>query len=1752
MTYILQCPIRHHDDARKELAHLFLQACYEHVQSPALITDAAVFDYKWLHASALTVESQLSSAQVQPSQVVALCVPPGPILVAAIMGCILRGAVFLMVDPTLPMLRKKSVMEASKPCVVISWMQSEGLELMSVYPPALMFTMFLDAENSLRIHPETKGNVTEVFTCSKNTLYIMFTSGSTGSPKGVCASAAGTLNRFSWMWDTFPFKNSDVVCFKTSVLFVDSIWEIFGSILKGMPLAIPTPDVARDPRLLLSFARKHQVTHLTVTPTLLRHVLELAGAAESLNALVFCFASGEPLSVALCTRFFNILPSSRLINLYGTTEICADITFFEVTSEYLSKSTSPLVPIGKPISNVCIEVVDTVTGATVHEENYSEQGELVVYGSCVADVYLDQAIQKKIHKEQCKSFNTHDVVQYAPYGNLMYIGRSDHQIKLGGIKINPCEVEAILEQYSGVTKAAVVARESKLSLIGFVQMPRCHPAFEAANQGAVKFSYSSIDYVSSQSMNRSLSAHLAQYLPKHCIPSQFLCSHQLPCLPSGKINRLQLPSASDIAALSPSPDTCTTLVLSRTEEILTELFTQSLGLGVTPDPSDNFVSMGGNSLLAIDLSVQLEKCFGCSVLIHDLLSGLSIKSLASMIDKLIAAAKTPNTPCPSPKQQSEVIDQPLDSGPKDPGKKESRLYGVLGDPDEHPLLLTQHMVWLAQQTIRKEGIVIEIAALCLETVDVGCLHQALLHLFLHHESLRTLIRENKRGVPFRHIVPLSSPDILKLQESVFSIKSCFPISESQHNEVPIFDGTQVWLPKFNFSLENGPLWQTTFFKDVRNGSTCKDELVNILAFQFHHIIIDGWSLKEVMTDLDSVYKHLTAGGSIDSLPVLHNKLNVIGMTDIANAEHANLQDQATVSKKLNYWVNQLKHCTAPMLLPAERTFSLAYNETGTSSIYRNLQFQRNDFQTTLKAYGVSEFVLTYASFLFAMYAVTGSQDVTIYLPVANRTPINAHIVGMVVETMPLRVVMSPNMSLNALLHSVKTAALELFQNMHPYVLVDQWVRNNGAIYVSHPISGHYLQTMFVFDYDRTILFSNSSMLREIPVCEHFTACAITIYVHMDQSQDQLGVHVIYDTDWFDASTINVFLGAWEAAIPITLAINHYDKPINSLSKQIYASISQEDLCPDQWDLKAIGEKAALFGGTGLAISLVSSPSIHICPSHMEHILCGLKHTAVSHSITEIIVLHPTSALLCAFVAATVYLRLDVCILPSKEALGNYLTENPHKGSVLVLLTHHCDVSNINSFAVSKQLSNVHVVSAESLLFPGVDVQSSPMVNSVTTRDQGTILLSEDDFKVNHSAHTATCSCSCHFMQLLSLTSPKECNSSATKVHCIRQQDVLTILECFHGFHYPSRAAIFMTPLCPTFSIAIALLLEGIPLQVYSDTDISKVSSLANLDGIQEADLLIVPEILVSRILRDLPLTWPRKQIWIHGLPLCMAHVTKNAEKHFTQVVVTHSLLPDDILITHHLKLDTSAAPPPGTSWMPLGHAVCGLNWKVEHPDGRQVIPGFAGCFTVSTANKVVLRSKAIVKQAISGCNAGSFQLLSLESDAYYHGNDLTPLIILLGQLPNIMWCYRSVEGVLFADCVNNKAAVVDQVLKHLQPSFVKYLYLTDYPPMMTSHFLVDEAQSSSSCCTAQVPDVADDGYQVVLVKMIDIVSRVFCIEPDEIEKNHYVSSIGGYCMENYFQLTLELNSVFKTSLTFKEVSETSTMADLVTLMLSNM
>jgi amino acid adenylation domain-containing protein len=269
--------------------------------------------------------------------------------------------------------------------------------------------------------------------CPRHLAYVIYTSGSTGRPKGVCGEHRATINRLRWMWRQYPFGSGEHCCQKTVLSFVDSVWEIFGPLLSGVGTTLIGDSVVKDPQLLVATLAEANVTRIVLVPSLLQVLLdEYADLGARLPRLYHWTSSGEAMTSDLAQRFLERLPGRVLLNLYGSSEVAADATWFEVTP---SASAGP-VPIGRPIDNMKAYVLDkqcrlTPIGIT---------GELYLAGEGLARGYLGrpeltrQRFVANPFDSQAQSvlYKTGDLARYRPDGVIEYLGRLDHQVKVRG------------------------------------------------------------------------------------------------------------------------------------------------------------------------------------------------------------------------------------------------------------------------------------------------------------------------------------------------------------------------------------------------------------------------------------------------------------------------------------------------------------------------------------------------------------------------------------------------------------------------------------------------------------------------------------------------------------------------------------------------------------------------------------------------------------------------------------------------------------------------------------------------------------------------------------------------------------------------------------------------------------------------------------------------------------------------------------------------------------------------------------------------------------------------------------------------------------------------------------------------------------------------------------------------------------------------------------------------------------------------
>ena len=530
---------------------------------------------------------------------VAVCLERSPEMIVTLLAIMKAGGVYVPLEATFPPQRLSFIVEDSQTEVIVT-----SQNLLASLPAATARVVLLDSD-ARQIAAESKENPINHLS-AENAAHVIYTSGSTGKPKGVVSAHRASLNRFAWMWREYPFSADEVCCQKTSLSFVDSIWEIFGPLLHGVPLVIIADEVVKDPHPFVRSLEENRVTRLVLVPSLLRMLLESDDLARRLASLRYCVCSGETLPAELATAFRQLLPNARLINLYGSSEVAADVTCYEVDGPALSG-----VPIGRPIANTKVYVLDQ----NFEPAPIGVPGEVFIGGEGLARGYLDKPdltadrfiADRFANEPGLRLFRTGDRGRYLADGNIEYLGRRDHQVKIRGFRIELGEIEAALSDYPQVQETVVVAvadERGERFLAAYVVLDEPKPT---ANE---------------------LRGHLQQRLPDYMTPSVFVILEALPLTASGKVDRLALPKAdrgqSGLNASFQEPR-------NPTEQLLAEVWAATLSCERV-SIHDDFFSLGGHSLLLARIASRIHDVFGVELPLRALFAAPTVAEMSAQIE----------------------------------------------------------------------------------------------------------------------------------------------------------------------------------------------------------------------------------------------------------------------------------------------------------------------------------------------------------------------------------------------------------------------------------------------------------------------------------------------------------------------------------------------------------------------------------------------------------------------------------------------------------------------------------------------------------------------------------------------------------------------------------------------------------------------------------------------------------------------------------------------------------------------------------------------------------------------------------------------------------------------------------------------------------------------------------------------------------------------------------------------------------------
>ncbi|MFI0939409.1 amino acid adenylation domain-containing protein [Streptomyces sp. NPDC021020] len=867
---------------------------------------------------------------IRTGDIVALLLDRGPGLLTAQLAVMKAGAAWTVLDPQLPAARTAfQTADCGTPLVLTADDLAErvpgGRPHWNLDDPAVRRRIASepDTEVAADVSPD-------------DAAYLLYTSGSTGVPKGVLVSHRSVVAYCRNAVEMFGTTPADRVAQVANPAFDMSVFDCHATLLAGATIVSAPSATITDPEALTALLRDAQVSLAAVPPALLA-LLDPGRLADS--ALRALDIGGEALGADLVGRWSR--PGLALHNAYGPTEttvVCTDYLFPPV----------PLPgkpPIGTPLPGHRAYVLDK----RLRPVPIGVAGQLYVSGAGVAHGYLNRpALTARSFLPDPygggrgeRMYATGDLARRRSDGVLEYLGRIDRQVKLRGQRIELGEIENALLRHPGVRQCAVVLRDD---------------AYLAA-------------YVVGEAGPGEIRRHLGELLPPYMIPGACVELPELPLTPNGKVDTARLPEPGRPGAEYREPRT-------DTERWLAGVWRELLG-AERVGAGDDFLDLGGTSLLATRLAARIRERLNVELTPRDLFAAPVLDRLAAHLDAV--RAETEGVPVP-PTGPDDEIGEDLDDeiAALERLLKAKRAHRaakrqIVPVPRDRPLVCSyqQEGLWFEHQVDPASAAYHIPAALRLRgQLDVAVLERALHALVVRHEALRTRFVADG-GVPRQVIDP--APAGLSL-----------PVAEVSEEGLERWVADETGRP---MDLAAGPLFR------ARLGRIAPDE--HVLVLVVHHIVADGWSVGILADDLTRLFAAESglAGARLPELPVQPADHTVWQRARLDDGEREN---------QLNHWRDRLADLPT-VDFPADRPRPAHPTGAG-ASVGRRLPAGLSDeARRYARANRVSFLAVLQAALLTVLHRYTGQDDLPIGSVFSGRTRTEAEaMVGYFVNALVLR------------------------------------------------------------------------------------------------------------------------------------------------------------------------------------------------------------------------------------------------------------------------------------------------------------------------------------------------------------------------------------------------------------------------------------------------------------------------------------------------------------------------------------------------------------------------------------------------------------------------------------------------------------------------------------------------------------------------------------------------------------------------------
>ncbi|MCP5047949.1 MAG: amino acid adenylation domain-containing protein, partial [bacterium] len=908
----------------------------------------------------------LKEKGIAPGAIVGLMMERSLEMIIGLLGILKAGGAYLPIDPDYPRERVDFMLRDSGAKVIVT----DGL--------------MVDRLDGLMVIKTKPGEAGESSNQQTNLAYIIYTSGSTGRPKGVLINHRGVVNMVWHHRKVFEEHPGSRISQVASASFDAMASEVWPCLLGGATLCIADDETRTDPTQLKDWLIK---THITISfqSTLMAQQLldeQWEGTHVSLKSLR---TAGDRL-----TRYPARSYPFRFYNLYGPTEDTIWSTWTEVPVNLSPEAKPPYI--GKPIANKQIYIFNR----NMAFQPIGVAGELCISGDGLARGYLNNpelTVEKfenvVIRDLHLVLYHTGDLARWVDDGNIEFLGRVDHQVKLRGFRIEPGEIESQLLLHPNVKEAVVVAAPDAVGdkrLIAYM-VPRDNtPTMDEAPADQTITGTKPAGGTGSGEFSDEIRTFIKESVPEYMVPAHFVLLDQIPLNTSGKVDRKSLPEPGiELRDQYVAPR-------DKSETLLVEIWSDVLGI----DPSNvgidsNFFSIGGHSLKATIMVSRVHKAFDVKVPLAEVFRTPSVRQLAEYIHR--AAPDRYAAVEPADKRQYYNL-----------SSAQRRLYIIHQMDLESTAYNMPQFIPLGQAP------------------PVETLEAAFKKLIDRHESLRTSF----------HMI--DNQPVQKVHDDVeFEIEFFgrgVPLWSPLHGNHSDVDGNGPGIDRNNpgangnnpgthggvplrsfirpFDLFHAPL--------LRVGMTETGEGKHILMVDMHHIISDGASMQVLINDFTALYT-----GKQLPLPRLQYK-------DFAQWQNSSAQKKV-IKQQETHWLKQFAGELPALNLPIDYPRPRVQNFEGHSIGFQVSGPEYRALKSLSSTKGVTLYMVLLSIFTIFLSKLSGQEDIVVGTPVAGRRHTSLeNIIGMFVNTLSLRNYPSGHKTFIQFLEELKKRTLDSFEN----------------------------------------------------------------------------------------------------------------------------------------------------------------------------------------------------------------------------------------------------------------------------------------------------------------------------------------------------------------------------------------------------------------------------------------------------------------------------------------------------------------------------------------------------------------------------------------------------------------------------------------------------------------------------------------------------------------------------------------------------